>query len=154
MAKPGSDGGRLAKFVCDLREGELIPSDPVGAVDDIQPLLEYTKKLQYHHICGGLQSCKYMKAVPAGRARREMWQMMAGNSDEGADLIADYFNHMCYAASVPTRWHHSEAVQLDKQIGKGGTDDIRLICKLCPLGKLFFVQIQAETKDMNYGFGY
>ncbi len=68
--------------------------------------------------------------------------------------MATYFNVVWSSSFVPDGGLTSEAVQLDKQNGKQGTKSIRLINKLCPLGKVFFTLALQETKETPHQFGY
>ncbi len=78
--------------------------------------------------------------------------MIFEKSPACAQFVKNYFNKG--NLYIPDGWQTSEAVQLDKQNGKQGTRRIRLINKLCPLGKVFFTLALQDTVETPYQFGY
>ncbi len=80
--------------------------------------------------------------------------MILEKSPACAQFVTNYFNQAWSDMYIPDGWQTSEAVQLDRQNGKQGTKSIRLINKLCPLGKVFFTLALQETKETPHQIGY
>ena len=55
---------------------------------------------------------------------------------------------------VPNSMQLSETEKLDKDNGKGGTLQIRLVNKLCPLGKLYFSRVWGFNRRRRYDCSY
>ena len=79
--------------------------------------------------------------------------MVIERSPGCANCVTNYFSQEWSNMYIPDGWQTSEAFQLDKQNGKQGTKVIRLISKLCPLGKAFFTLTLQDTveKPTNSG---
>ena len=160
MATTGGEGGCLAEILSTWTEDP--PSLKIQGIikvdeprnNDGAPRTEYEQKWNTSDIISNLHSFKYLKSVPTNRARKETWQMMCERSPACAQFITTYFNIAWSSMYIPDGWQTSEAVQLDKQNGKKGTKSIRLVSKLCPLGKAFFTLTQQDTEETPYHFGY
>ena len=87
------------------------------------------------------------RSVPQGRLEKELWQRIHKlGLEEGRssivtlqDILVTMFNRGVVANSMQI----SETEQIDKGNNKGGTKQIRLINKLCPLGKILFERSMA-----------
>ncbi len=160
MEAEGGDGGCLAETLHTWVDNPpSLKIQTATKVDeprnnDGAPVTEYEQKWHTSDIISTLHAFKYLKSVPTGRARKETWQMICEKSSACAQFVTTYFNLVWSNMYVPDGWQTSEAVQLDKQNGKKGTKSIRLINKLCPLGKAFFTLILQETTETPYYFGY
>jgi hypothetical protein len=160
MKAAGGEGGCLAEILCTWSEDPpSLKLQGIAKVDEPRnnqgaPRTDFDQKWHSSDVLATLHAFKYLKSVPTGRARKETWQMLYEKSPACAQFITTYFNLVWSSMYVPDGWQTSEAVQLDKQNGKKGTKSIRLINKLCPLGKAFFKLTQQETQETPYPFGY
>lgn len=156
----GGEGGCLAEILRTWSESPpSLKLQGAAKVDeprknDGAPSTDYEQKWYPSDVLATLHAFNYLKSVPTGRARKETWQMMYEKSPACVQFITTYFNLVWSSMYVPDGWQTSEAVQLDKQNVKKGTKSIRLINKLCPLGKAFFKLTQQETQETPYPFGY
>ena len=154
MRKPGADGGCCATSIArvpedsifDRKEVITIPSHgmdkPINCICTGQTLLET------------LQNMKYMRAVPQGRARKELYQMLMEFSTLASTWYAGLLNVAYNTSHTLGTWELADAAQLDKHNNKEGTAGIRLIMMLDPIGKAYYWKLHEQTKDKRTNIGY
>ena len=100
------------------------------------------------------QKMKYMKCVPRGRARKELYQMILEWDSSFKHFFAGLFNQLAFSSTTLGTWELADAAQLDKHNGKEGTLGIRLIMMLDPMGKAYYWLLHKQTRDLPTNFGY
>ena len=97
---------------------------------------------------------KYCKAVPDGRANKDMWQTMSEGTHGFDKEMCDLLNQTWHEGVVAGTWQHSMSAHLDNHKGKRETEAIRLINMMCPIGNIFSGSIHQRTVETKYNFGY
>ena len=100
------------------------------------------------------QQMRYMRAVPTGRARKELYQMAMEGYPTVRCFYSSLMNLVWHASATLGTWELAQAAQIDKQNGKQGTAGIRLIMMLDPLGKAYYWMMHQRTSELKTPFGY
>ena len=137
MAESGCQGGCEVQVVQFLEEGQdydrkviLDVEAEVGHRPSQFPFVsEGTTK--------GFQSMKYLRGVPQGRARKELYQMAMEGDVRIAGFYTNLYNQSYMQSKTLGTWELADAAQLDKHNGKPGTKGVRLIMMLDPVGKSY-----------------
>ena len=101
------------------------------------------------------------RTVPKGRAEKELWHRaltIPFREEEKMEYnpIPKLLSGMYEWGKMPMNMQISETFKVDKKNGKKGTKAIRLINKLCPLGKVFHKHLwnKCKTKKRHFAYGY
>ena len=151
MAKAGKDGGCLAE---EVQRGE-----PAGTYDR-KTLVRVAEGCgERRPFCDGdsitdaIVRMKYLRSVPRGRARKELYQMALEGDPRLRSFYAGLFNQLNWSGRTLGTFQLADAAQLDKHNGKLGTAGTRLIMMLDPMGKAYYWLLHARTSDSPHHFG-
>ena len=144
------------EVTCWLEEGEEYDSRQVLQMVEVEGMWQGGGEMQVtsEGICGRLRHMKYMKSVPPGRASKELWQMACEGVWQVGSFEAELMRKAVADRQVLGTWQHSMTAQLNKENGKDKCQGVRLINTLCPMGKVFFGQVQEHTCEQAYDFAY
>ena len=101
------------------------------------------------------------RSVPKGRTEKELWhRALTVQLRESEQLvynpITQLLQNMYSWGRMPMQMQVSETFKINKKNGKKCTKAIRLINKLCPLGKVFHKHLwnHCKTRKRHFAYGY
>ncbi|CAE8639588.1 unnamed protein product [Polarella glacialis] len=165
--RPGMQGGCAAQKLQFFDLPFHWQPDGTVAITTAQPAIELDDELDiwgqrqqvdddFQQLRRNLRKCPGRRAVPQWSLPADVWKyLLLDDRAFEAQIfydIQDLLYQIRRVEVMPRIWHHSEAALIPKGNDKQGTDSIRIVHKLDPLGRCFVKSLWQRGRHPNPAF--